>query len=108
MTAPEPPPRALVPAPPGSRLAELAARYAALKPAADEAAALLEEVKAAIKIELANAAPASEDITLQGDVPLRLRAKTSMRFDTSGFKTADPLTYARYTKQQTSWELREA
>lgn len=109
MTAPEPPPRALIPAPTGSRLALLAARYAELKPAADEAAEQLQEVKDALKVELANAAPQSEDITLQSpDGALRLRAKKSMKFDVTKFRAVDPLTYARYTKPQTSWELREA
>jgi len=108
MTAPEPPPRALIPAPPGSRLAKLAARYAVLKPAADDAVRDLQEVKDALKVELVNTAPEAEDITLQGDVPLRLRWKGGMAFQQRKFKEADPLTYARFTEPSGHWELKES
>lgn len=94
----------------GSRLEALAAAYAQAKPAADAAAARLDDIKNAIKVELTNAAPGETWVDLASavlDKPLALRAKTSWRLDTKRFKAEEPATYVRYAYQSTAWELRE-
>lgn len=94
-----------------TRLDQLAAEYAALKPFVDEYVERLEAVKSALKAELQQAAPDATKVTLSSSYlpkPLQLSAVTSWRFDSRKLKTEDPHTWVRYAKQSTSWRLEAA
>jgi hypothetical protein len=93
---------------PDTRLDQLAAEYAALKPLADEYAARLESIKDGIKAELAAAAPGATKVLLACiylEKPLQLVARTSWRVDMKKLKAEQPETYVRYAVQSTSWSL---
>src|SRR5262245_7564899 len=84
---------------PGSRLEDLLAAYAQLKPQADELASRLKTVTDAIKAELTVAAPGARAINVAHPalaVPLRLSYVESWRLDTERLKTEDPGLYVRY------------
>ena len=96
-------------APQGSRLAQLAAEYAAAKPAADAAGARVREIGEAIKVELRDREPSATAIHLIGvglAAPLVLRAKTSGRVDVKRLRTYEPATYVKWARSHTVWELR--
>lgn len=93
---------------PDTRLDQLAAEYASLKPLADEYAARLKTIIDGIKAELVALHPDQSEITLIGStVPdaLRLEAVTSWRLDSKTFKKDKPEIWVRYAKQSTSWRL---
>ena len=97
-------------APQGSRLAQLAAEYAQVKPAADAASARLREIGEAIKVELRDREPYATAIHLIGvglACPLVLRAKTSWRVDVKRLREYEPATYVKWARSHTVWELRE-
>lgn len=103
------PARAVVAAESGGRLEQLAEAYAVAKPAADAAAAHLEMLTDAIKLELTMAAPGAEQVDFTApalEVPLRLSARTSWRLDTKRLKAEVPEVYVRYAKQSSYWDLR--
>jgi hypothetical protein len=109
MTDPLTPEHAAVVAEPGSRLEQLAEAYAIAKPAADAAKGRLEEITAALKLALSEAAPGAHKVDFTAtalDAPLRLAAKTSWRLDTTRLKAEVPHIYVQYAKQATYWELR--
>lgn len=94
-----------------SRLEQLCAEYARLKPNVDEKSERLKTVTDAIKAELAAARPGESRVTLVSSKlpnPLKLVAKEAMRLDTKALKANDPYYYAKYAKKTTSWELRAA
>lgn len=101
----------IVQAEPGSRLDQLSARWAALKPAVDAAQAELKELTDAIKVELAQARPDAEDIRLTaGHIAgaLRFYAKPDPRFNSRKFKAEQPEMYEKYyERDRTAWELRQ-
>lgn len=93
---------------PDTRLDQLAAEYAALKPLAEEYAQRLESIKDGIKAELASAAPGATKVLLTCsylEKPLQLSARTSWRVDMKRLKAEQPETYVRYAVQSTSWSL---
>lgn len=113
MTASEAPPAPAVPvAPePDSRLDQLAAEYAALKPLADEYATRLKEITDGIKVELANAAPGAEKVLLHSSYlaqPLQMSHRVEWRIDSKRLKAEDPATWVAYAKQIPSWRLEQA
>lgn len=94
---------------PGSRLDQLLAAYAELKPQADEAATRLKSVVDAIKSELSAAAPGAPKVDVAHPAlaqPLRMTYVESWRLDTKRLKAEDPFTYARYAAKGGKWELR--
>jgi hypothetical protein len=94
---------------PGSRLEDLLAMYAYLKPAADETADRLKSVTDAIKAELAAVAPGAAQVEVSHEVlaqPLRLSYVESWRLDTKRLKAEDPGVYVRYAIKSGSWQLR--
>jgi hypothetical protein len=95
---------------PGSREEELLARYESAKAAKEDAVARYEAVCAALKNEMAVAAPpGSTDITLAGppSLPrLRLRWLAPWRFDSKRFKAERPEDYVRYEVRGGHWDLR--
>lgn len=106
---PKPAP-ALVKPSAGSRLETLAAAYRDAKQANDDTAARLVEIKDAIKIEMANAAPNAEDITLWTpvlDKPLRLhQVAGAWRVDTKRMKKEAPALYVEWAVQGSpTWKL---
>lgn len=107
MTSPQP---VWVEAKPGSRLEDLLVTYALLKPQADEIADRLDTVKAAIKAEMAAAAPeGSQKIDVAHEAlpnALRLSYVESWRIDTKKLKAVDPATYVRWAVKGGKWELR--
>ena len=95
---------------PDTRLDQLAAEYAALKPLADEYLARLEGIKTSIKSELVQLHPGESEIVLVGStvpLPLRVKAVTKWSLDTKRLKAEKPDIYVRFAKQSTSWELRQ-
>lgn len=109
MTAPAPVGPVVITAGTGTRLEALAEAYALAKPAADAAAAHLESITDAIKVELTNAAPGATKVDLNADAleaPLRLSARTSWRLDSKRLKQQAPAVYAQYAVQTSYWELR--
>ena len=95
---------------PDTRLDQLAAEYAALKPLADEYAARLKTITDGIKSELAQLHPGETEILLVGSTtptPLRMLAVTQWRLDTKRLKSEQPNIYVRFAKQSTSWQLRQ-
>jgi hypothetical protein len=94
---------------PGSRLNDLLATYAVLKPQADEVAARLKAVTDGIKTELMASAPEARRIDVDHAAlaqPLRLSYVESWRLDTKKLKADDPATYVKYAVQGGKWELR--
>lgn len=92
-----------------TRLAQLVAQYDMAKAEAAKAEESLKAITDAIKVELINAAPGSEDIRLESPElakPLRLFAVSSWRVDTKKLKAEAPEVYVRYAKQSTAWQLR--
>lgn len=107
MTAPTPVARATVE--PGSRLEDLLATYAHLKPQTDELETRLKSVTDAIKAELAAAVPGAQKIEVAHAAlpqPLRLSWVPRWELDTKALKAEDPETYVRYARQGGRWELR--
>lgn len=107
-TEPPPPPTQVVKPEPESRLDQLAAQYAVEKPRLDELAARVEEIKTAIKTELRNQFPTSEDMLLTSphlEKPLTLKAVRSWRLDSTALKKAHPAIWVTFAKQITSWPL---
>lgn len=105
---PTPSPTVLVSPTPDSRLDQLAAEYAALKPLADEYAERLKTITDGIKTELTTAAPGSTSVVLNSTYlakPLRLAAVTSMRFDSTRLKKEHPEVWSMFAKPSTSWRL---
>ncbi|RGC68444.1 hypothetical protein C5N14_13740 [Micromonospora sp. MW-13] len=94
---------------PGSRLDDLLAAYAELKPAAEEMAARLKTVTDAIKAELTTAMPDVRRIDVAHEAlaqPLRLSYVESWRLDTKALKAEKPEVYVRYAVKGNKWELR--
>lgn len=94
---------------PGSRLDDLLAAYAELKPKADEAANRLKAVTDAIKSELQTAKPDARRIDVDHAAltqPLRLSYVESWRLDTKRLKAERPETYVTYASKGGKWELR--
>ena len=94
---------------PGSRLDDLLAEFAALKPQLDELTTRLDTVKAGIKAELAAAAPGHQQVDTTSEAlaqPLRLSYVESWRLDAKRMKSEDPATYVRYAVKGGRWELR--
>jgi hypothetical protein len=107
MTTTPPPVRAQVE--PGSRLEDLLATYAHLKPQADEAATRLKSVTDAIKAELQALAPDATRIEVAHEAlpqALRLSYIESWSLDTKALKAEDPVTYVRFARKGGKWELR--
>jgi hypothetical protein len=99
----------LTPVTPGSRLDDLLATYAELKPAADETATRLKAITDAIKAELTAAAPGAQQIDVTHEAlvaPLRLSYVESWSLDTKRLKAEDPATYVQYARKGGRWELR--
>lgn len=95
--------------PPGSRLEDLLAVYAQIKPQADELATRLDSVKTAIKAELRAAAPEAQQIDVAHPAlpqPLRLSYVESWRLDTKQLKANRPEIYVQYAVKGGKWELR--
>lgn len=94
---------------PGSRLEDLLAVYAHLKPQADELTARLKDVTDAIKSELRTTRPDSTRIDVTHPAlpqALRLSYVESWRIDTKRLKAESPLTYATFATKSGKWELR--
>lgn len=94
---------------PGSRLDDLLATYAQLKPQADETAARLKSVTDAIKVEMMALAPEARRIDVDHAalaLPLRLSYVESWTLDTKRLKAEDPATYVKYARKGGKWELR--
>jgi hypothetical protein len=94
---------------PGSRLDDLLATYAVLKPQADEAAGRLKAVTDAIKTELQAAAPDARQVQVRHAAltqPLRLSYVEAWSLDTKRLKTEQPETYVAYARKGGRWELR--
>ena len=96
---------------PGSRLDDLLATYAHLKPEADELAGRLKSVTDAIKAELSLTILGTP--ALQVDVahvalaqPLRLSYVERWDLDTKRMKVEDPEAYVRFARKSGRWELR--
>lgn len=94
---------------PGSRLEDLLATYAHLKPQADEAASRLKAVTDAIKVELTTAVPDAPRIDVAHEAlpqALRLSYVESWTLDSKRMKAEDPATYVRFARKGGSWQLR--
>lgn len=94
---------------PTSRLSELLAAYAELKPKVDEWADQLTAITDAIKADLQAAAPGATQVEVNHPAlaqPLRLSYVESWRLDSKVLKAADPETYVRYAVKGGSWQLR--
>jgi hypothetical protein len=94
---------------PGSRLEDLLAAYAELKPRADELATRLKSVTDAIKTELMTAAPHSQRIEVGHEAlaaPLQLSYVETWTFDAKRFKAEEPAAYVSYARKGGSWTLR--
>lgn len=109
-SAPPPPPQQTVVNPePESRLDQLAARYATLKPQLTELKEQLEVVTEAIKAELTRAHPTSTDLLLTSPwltSPLQLQQVTSWRLASTKLKAEQPALWVQYAAPSTSWTLR--
>lgn len=96
---------------PGSRLDDLLAVYAELKPQADEVAARLKAVTDAIKAELMAAAPGATRVDVDHaalPAPLRLSYVESWTLDAKRMKTEAPEVYVAFARKGGSWQLRGA
>jgi hypothetical protein len=93
---------------PDTRLDQLAAEYASIKPLADEYTARLKTITDGIKTELVALHPDREEILLVGStvpLPLRLEAVSSWRLDSKTLKKEKPEVWVRFARQSTSWRL---
>jgi predicted phage-related endonuclease len=107
-TSDQPVPASVVRADPDTRLDQLLAEYATVKPIADEYAAKIKGITDGIKAELVTLHPDQREITVVGSVladPLRLEAVQKWGLDTKRLKTEKPDIYVRYAKQRTEWRL---
>jgi hypothetical protein len=96
---------------PGSRLEDLLATYAPLKPQADELADRLKSVTDAIKAELTAAAPDALKIDVAHEAlaaPLRLSYVESWTLDTKRLKAEQPALYVTYARKGGKWVLKAA
>jgi hypothetical protein len=94
---------------PGSRLDDLLAAYAELKPKADEAATRLKAVTDGIKSELHAAKPDARRVDVDHAAltqPLRLSYVEGWSLDTKRFKAEQPEVYVAYARKGGKWELR--
>jgi hypothetical protein len=94
---------------PGSRLDDLLAMYAALKPEADELATRLKTVTDAIKAELSAAVPGAQRVDVAHPAlsqPLRLSYVERWELDTRRMKAEAPETYVQFARKSARWELR--
>jgi hypothetical protein len=94
---------------PGSRLEDLLATYAQLKPQADEFATRLKSVTDAIKVELQAAAPEARRVEVSHSSlaqPLRLSYVEGWSLDTKRLKTEQPAVYVQFARKAGKWELR--
>jgi hypothetical protein len=94
---------------PGSRLDDLLAVYAGLKPQADEIATRLKTVTDAIKTELLAAAPGAQRVDVAHTAlaqPLRLSYVETWTLDTKRLKAENPALYVAYARKGGSWQLR--
>jgi len=101
-------PPTVLEAEPGTRLAELAARYDEAKALADESAKALKAITDAIKVELEAAAPGNPKVDLHAQGlarPLRMSWVERWDLDTKALKAADPVTYVTYAKKSGRWQL---
>lgn len=98
-----------VPVAPASRLDDLLASYAELKPKADELAERLKGVTDAIKSELTAAQPGAQRIDVAHPAlahGLRLTYVERWTLDSKALKADDPETYVRYARKGGAWQLR--
>jgi hypothetical protein len=94
---------------PGSRLDDLLAVYAGLKPQADEISTRLKTVTDAIKSELMTAAPGAQRVDVAHEAlaqPLRLSYVETWTLDTKRLKAENPALYVTYARKGGSWQLR--
>ncbi|GLW32252.1 hypothetical protein [Actinoplanes regularis] len=94
---------------PGSRLDDLLAAYAELKPRADELATRLKTITDAIKAELTAARPGAQYIGVDHPAlvqPLRLTYVESWTLDSKRLKAENPELYVTYARKGGSWQLR--
>lgn len=94
---------------PGSRLDDLLAAYAELKPRADEALERLKTVTDGIKAELHAGAPDAQQVDVAHPAlpqALRLSYVERWTLDAKRLKADDPETYVRYARKGGSWQLR--
>lgn len=94
---------------PGSRLDDLLAMYAELKPQADEVSARLKAVTDALKVELMASAPEALHIDVDHAAlaqPLRLSYVEAWTLDTKRLKAENPALYVAYARKGGKWELR--
>jgi hypothetical protein len=102
-------PAVLVGVEPGSRLDDLLAAYAVVKPQADELADRLKALTDGIKAELAAAAPSETKVDVAHPaLPQALRLSYTERWDldTRRMKAEEPETYVRFARKSGRWELR--
>ena len=95
---------------PESRLDQLAAEYALIKPQADAKKERLTEITDAIKAELAQLLPEGRTSILLTsphlNEPLRMEQVTSTRLDSKAVRAAIDLpTFQRWSKTSQSWRL---
>lgn len=105
------PPAPIVKPAPDSRLEQLVAQFDEAKKLAEKHAARLNELKDAIKSELANAAPGAEKVLLHSDYldkPLQMSYRTEWRLDSKRLKAEAPRTWVEYAKQGGSWRLEQS
>ena len=94
---------------PGSRLEELLAAYAELKPRVDELTGRLKSVTEAIKAELTTARPGAQYIGVDHPAlaqPLRLTYVETWTLDSKRLKSDNPELYVAYARKGGSWQLR--
>lgn len=97
------------PVAPGSRLDDLLATYAELKPRVDELATRLKAITDGIKSELQAAAPDARRVDVDHEAlpqPLRLSYVEGWSLDTKRFKAERPEVYVAYARKGGKWELR--
>jgi len=114
MTSPQEPTPIPVPTPvvtptPDSRLDQVTAEWARLKPQLEELTKRVDELSKAIKTETMAAAPeGSSEVILRHpslDTPYRVHPVETWRLDSKSMKAADPVAYVRWSKKSTSWRL---
>lgn len=94
---------------PDSRLEQLLAVYAELKPQADETATRLKGITDAIKSELQASHPHAQRVEVAHPAlpeALRLSYVESWRLDTKQLKADKPEVYVAYAQKSGSWQLR--
>lgn len=103
------PPAQVVPEP-DTRLDQLAAEYAALKPLADEYAARLKAITDGIKAELSTAAPGETKVLLHSSYlakPLQLSARFERRVNAKKLQAELPDIYEQYAPLGAHWRLEQ-